>query len=117
MFQLTKDEWLELITNCDKLPKGIKYSPTTPFAFTELGVAMLSSVLKSEKAIEVNIAIMRAFVLMRQFVVNHRELSAELKKLEVKFDKQFDDVFEAINYLLKKETQEKQLKARKNIGY
>ncbi len=87
------------------------------FAFTELGVAMLSSVLKSEKAIEVNIAIMRAFVLMRQFVLNHRELSAELNKLDLKYDKQCDNVFEAINYLLKKDSQEKQKKDRKSLGY
>jgi len=55
--------------------------------------------------------------LMRQFVLNHRELSAELNKLELKYDKQFDDVFEAINYLLKKDSQEKQKKDRKSLGY
>lgn len=52
MFQLTKKEWQELITNCDNLPEGIKFSPATPFAFTEQGVAMLSSVLRSRKAVE-----------------------------------------------------------------
>jgi hypothetical protein len=62
MFQLKKMEWQELITNCDKLPESIKFSPQTPFAFSEQGVAMLSSVLKSKKAVETNIAIMRAFV-------------------------------------------------------
>jgi hypothetical protein len=55
MFQLTKIEWQELITICDNLPEGIKFSPATPFAFTEQGVSMLSSVLKSKKALQVNI--------------------------------------------------------------
>ncbi len=55
MFQLTKDEWRELITICDNLPEGVKFSPATPFAFTEQGVAMLSSVLNSERAVAVNI--------------------------------------------------------------
>ena len=58
MFQLNKIEWQELITICDKLPGSIKFSPQTPFAFTEQGVAMLSAVLKSKKAVETNIAIM-----------------------------------------------------------
>ena len=58
MFQLTKIEWQELITNCDKLPETIKFSPIRPLAFTEQGVAMLSSVLKSKKARQINISIM-----------------------------------------------------------
>ncbi len=101
MFQLEKDEYINLRSQfaSSSLNQhcGARY---LSFAFTELGVAMLSSVLKSEKAIEVNIAIMRAFVLMRQFVLNHRELSAELNKLDLKYDKQCDNVFEAINYLV-----------------
>jgi hypothetical protein len=88
-----------------------------PFAFTEQGVAMLSSVLNSEKAIEVNIAIIRAFVYIRQYALNHLELTDQLKQLEIKYNKQFDDVFEAINYLLKKDSQEKQVKGRTEIGY
>lgn len=67
MFELSKDEWLGLITNCDKFPDNIRHTPTPPMAFTEQGVAMLSSVLRSKVAIEVNISIMRAFVLMRQW--------------------------------------------------
>ena len=118
MFQLEKDEYINLRSQfaSSSLNQhcGARY---LSFAFTELGVAMLSSVLKSEKAIEVNIAIMRAFVLMRQFVLNHRELSAELNKLDLKYDKQCDNVFEAINYLLKKDSQEKQKKDRKSLGY
>ncbi len=69
MFQLSKAEWKKLITICDNLPEGIKFSPATPFAFTEQGVAMLSGVLKSITAIQVNISIMRAFIVLRQYVL------------------------------------------------
>ncbi len=78
---LSKEEWRKLITNCDKLPETVKYSPVPPFAFTEQGVAMLASVLKSEKAILVNIAIMRAFVFIRQYAMNHKDLSEKLEEL------------------------------------
>ena len=66
LVELSMKEWKELITDCDKLPETAKYNPSPPFAFTEQGIAMLSTVLKSEKAIQVNIAIMRAFVFIRQ---------------------------------------------------
>ena len=54
MFHLNKKEWKELITNCDKLPEGVKYSPALPYAFTEHGVTMLASIIKSKKAIQMN---------------------------------------------------------------
>lgn len=117
MYQLTKAEWGEVITNCDNLAKGAKFSPATPFAFTEQGVAMLSSVLKSKKALQVNIAIMRAFVFIRQYALSHHDLTQKLKEIETKYNKQFNDVYEAINYLLKKEKQEVAQKERKRIGY
>ncbi len=78
---------------------------------------MLSAVLKSKKAIFISILIMRAFTLIKKYALTHTDLSAKLKLLETKYDKQFDDVFEAINYLLKKDSQEKQVKNRDNIGY
>lgn len=117
LFVLTKNEWRELITNCDKLPENIKYSPSPPFAFTEQGIAMLSSVLKSKKAIQVNIAIMRAFVLMRQYALSHNDLTKKLKEIETKYDKQFKDVYEAINYLLQKDKRQTDQSTRKQIGY
>lgn len=117
MFQLTKIEWQELITICDNLPEGIKFSPATPFAFTEQGVSMLSSVLKSKKALQVNIAIMRAFVFMRQYALTHKDLTEKLQELENKYDKQFKDVYDAINFLLQKDNQEIAQKQRKRIGY
>jgi hypothetical protein len=117
MFQLTKKEWQELITNCDNLPEGVKFSPSTPFAFTKQGVAMLSSVLNSKKAIEVNIVIMRSFVLVRQYALSHKDLTEKLKKLERKYNKQFKDVYEALTYLLKKDKQEIDQKKRQRIGF
>jgi hypothetical protein len=65
MFILNKQEWIELITNCDMLPVNIRHMPSPPFAFAEQGVTMLSSVLKSKKAIIVNLSIMRAFVRLK----------------------------------------------------
>lgn len=71
-----------------------------PFAFTEEGVAMLSSVLRSERAVNVNVEIMRAFVRMRRMVINHKELSQRIDALESKYDGQFKVVFEAIRRLI-----------------
>jgi len=117
MFQLTKNEWQELITNCDKLPEGAKFSPVPPTAFTEQGVSMLSSVLRSKKAIQVNIAIMRAFVFIRQYALSHKDLTDKLRELETKYNKQFKDVYEAINYLLQKDKQDAKQKERNRIGF
>ncbi len=118
MFELTREEYNSLRTQIATLEVGKgKYSKFNPFAFTEHGVTMLSSILNSDKAIEINISVVRAFVYIRQYALTHADLSSKLKLLETKYDKQFDDVFEAINYLLKKDTQEKQVKNRHNIGY
>jgi hypothetical protein len=80
-----------------KRGQNVKY---LPFAFTEQGVAMLSSVLRSPRAIEVNIAIMRAFVKLRQILASHADLARKLDELETKYDKQFAIVFEAIRKLM-----------------
>lgn len=117
MFQLSKSEWQEVITSCDNLPETAKFSPATPFAFTEQGVAMLSSVLKSKKALQVNIAIMRAFVFIRQYALSHKGLTQKLIELESRYNKQFKDVYEAINYLLQKDKLEVELKQRRRIGF
>ena len=76
MFQVSGYEWNQLVANCDQLPPNMKHASAMPFAFTEQGVAMLSGVLRSPQAIEVNINIMRAFVRMRQ---NPRILSAAIQ--------------------------------------
>jgi len=117
MIQLTKKEWQEVITICDNLPGNVKFSPATPFAFTEQGIAMLSTILKSKKALQVNIAIMRAFVFMRQYALTHKDLTDKLKELENVYSKKFKDVYEAINYLLQKDRQVTEQKERKLIGF
>lgn len=80
-----------------------KYSKYLPYAFTEQGVAMLSSVLNSERAVQVNIAIMRAFVKLREILSTHKELAAKLNELEHKINKHDSDIgtiFEAIRQLM-----------------
>ncbi len=99
MFRLTVSEKLEVVTNCDHLAK-LKFSPTLPFAFTEQGVAMLSSVLKSKRAVHVNIEIMRVFVKLRQLLLTHSDLARKLNALEKKYDAQFKIVFDAIRELM-----------------
>jgi ORF6N domain len=101
MFELTKTEWNEVITNWDKLiPETAKFSPALPFAFTEQGVAMLSSVLKSDKAVQVNIAIVRAFVMLRQYAINYKELRDKIAELETKYDEKFEDINEVLDELM-----------------
>jgi hypothetical protein len=117
MFQLTKNEWQEVITKCDNLPERIKFSPATPYAFTEQGVAMLSGILKSKKALQVNISIMRAFVLVRQYALTHKELTIRLQEIENRYNKQFKDVYDAINFLLQKDKQAMAQNQRKKIGF
>lgn len=118
MFELTKDEWEFLrCKNCTLETGRGKYAKYLPFVFTEQGVAMLASVLNSPKAIEVNIQIVRAFVFLRQYALTHKDLTEQLKLLEVKYDKQFKDVYDAINYLLKKEKQLVEQKDREQIGF
>ena len=111
MFQLNEKEWKELITNCDMLGAN-KFSPVTPFAFTEQGVAMLSGIIHSERAINVNITIMRAFVKMREYLDENKDLKKKLDTLELKYDQQFKIVFDSLRQLL-----EQKSKPRNRLGY
>jgi len=102
MFRLTEEEKHELVTNCDRFKK-LKHSTVLPHAFSEQGVAMLSSVLNSDRAIEVNIAIMRAFVQLRKLIASNEELARKLKELEERLEKYDEDIgliFEAIRELM-----------------
>jgi len=99
MFQLTKVEKEEVVTICDHL-KALKFSPQLPYAFTEQGIAMLSSVLNSDRAIKVNIQIMRAFVQLRKMLLTNADLRRKIEEMEKKYDQQFAIVFEAIKRLL-----------------
>ena len=99
MFQLTSEETTALRSQIvtSKSRGGRQYRP---YAFTEQGVAMLSSVLHSERAIQVNIAIMRAFVQLREMIGSNKGLARRLNELEKKYDSQFRVVFEAIRELM-----------------
>ena len=115
MFELTAEEWGNLRTQFATSSWGGKRY--LPFAFTEQGVAMLSSILNSEIAIDVNIAIMRAFVMMRQFALTYQELAEKLMELEKQYDQKFDDIEQVLNYLIQKDNQKTQQASRKQVGY
>lgn len=101
MFQLTKEEAESLRFQIGmSKPQGRGGRRYLPYAFTEQGVAMLSSVLNSERAVQVNIAIMRAFVQLRQMLQSNEELNRKLTALEKKYDAQFKVVFDAIRQLM-----------------
>jgi phage regulator Rha-like protein len=107
MFQLTREEAQSLrsqiVTLNNTGSKRGKHLKFLPYAFTEQGVAMLSSVLRSKKAVQINIAIMRAFVKLRQILSHHKELAYKLKGLERKISKHDEDIrniFEAIRQLM-----------------
>ncbi len=106
MFQLTKKEKDKLVTNCDRF-KLLKHSSSLPYAFTEQGVAMLSSVLKSKRAIQVNIQIMITFTKIRELLATHKDLQRKIENMESKYDEQFKIVFEAIRQLLEPPLPEK----------
>jgi hypothetical protein len=115
MFELTAEEWGYLRSQFATSSWGGKRY--LPFAFTEQGVAMLSSVLNSEIAIDVNINIMRAFVMMRQFALTYHELSEKLLELEKQHNQKFDDIEQVLKYLMQKDNQNAQQTQRKQVGY
>jgi hypothetical protein len=113
MFRLSKEEmniWKSQIVMTNKERMGLRRQP---YAFTQEGVAMLSGVLNSERAIRVNIEIMRTFVKLRQMLASNAQLARKLKALEKKYDEQFRVVFEAI-YKLMDVSEEKK---KRQIGF
>jgi len=111
MFELTKEEKQSLRSQNVTLKRG-QYSKYLPFAFTEHGVLMLSSVLKSERAVQVNIQIMRVFTKLRQMVLDNEELRKELEEIKQITDERFQIVFETLDQLINIENTEK-----KKIGF
>ena len=99
MFQLTTEEYEGLRSQL-VISKGRGGRRYAPYAFTEQGVAMLSSVLRSQRAVQVNIEIMRAFVRLRELLASHRDLAKRLDELEQRYDTQFKAVFDAIRLLM-----------------
>ena len=117
MFVLTQKEanlLLSIGVSQNVIPPAYNFGVAMPMAFTEQGVAMLSSVLRSKVAIEVNISIMRAFVLMRQMAIGYEELSRRIEELEVSTDAQFNELYQALTQLL---SQSKQQKERRPVGF
>jgi len=117
MFQLSKEEFVNwrsqnVMSNADKM--GLRHPH---FAFTEQGVAMLSSVLNSDKAIDVNISIMRAFVLLRQHLTDYKDLKEQITKLEKEMNIKFKDINQALNYLLQKDKAVIEHENRERIGF
>jgi phage regulator Rha-like protein len=111
MFQLSQEEYSSLRSQNVTLKRG-QHRKYFPFAFTEQGVAMLSGLLNSDRAIKANIEIMRAFVQMRKLINSNKELANKIEQLESKYDEQFRIVFEAIRELIKEEE-----KPKRKIGF
>jgi phage regulator Rha-like protein len=102
MFKLTKKEKEEVVTNCDHL-KILKFSPSLPFAFTEYGAIMLANVLNSDKAIQVNIQIVKVFTKMKEMLLSNKEILLKLEKMEKDVKENKEDIamiFEALKQLL-----------------
>lgn len=112
MFELTKEE-IEGLVSQFVIPSKSKFGGAYPFAFTEQGVAMLSSVLNNEKAIEINIAIMRSFVSLRKFALTYEELTKRVTEIE----QQFPDIYKALNHLMDSKQNRQIQEERKKIGY
>jgi hypothetical protein len=118
LFELTLAEYHSLRSQIVTLEKGRgKHSKYLTLAFSEQGIAMLSSILNSPKAIQMNIAIIRTFVFIRQYALTHKDLTEKLKELEIKYNQQFKDIYEALHYLLQNDKQQQTQSARKRIGY
>ncbi len=112
MFQLSKEEYDQLLRcQIGTLKRG-QHRKYLPYVFTENGVAMLSSVLNSKRAIHVNIQIMRTFTKLRKLMATHKDLKRKIEQMEKKYDEQFHVVFEAIKQLL-----ESPKKNKRKIGF
>ena len=112
MFQLTAAE-ADWLVSQNVIPSRRSLGGALPYVFTQEGVAMLSSVLTSQRAVEVNIAIMRAFVRLRQLAITHKDLAAKIAVMEKKYDAQFRVVFHAIKRLLDPASQQ----PKRRIGF
>lgn len=115
MFQLTADEKIEVIANCDHLEK-LKFSKALPFAFTEHGAIMAAAVLNSPRAVDVSVFVVRAFVQLREVISGHRELARRIAELEGKLsdhDEQILALVEAIKQLM----DPKPLPKTRSIGF
>jgi hypothetical protein len=127
MFQLNEKEWLAIQKNPNFILSSNRSQNATgsrnrnkqylPYAFSEHGVTMLASVLRSEKAIIANIAIVRAFISLRHVAIQYKELAEKLTHLENPNNKQFKEIYQALNYLIDKKQKEENFSKRERIGF
>lgn len=118
MFELTDEEAMKLINigvSQSVIPSGYNVGVSKIFAFTEQGVSMLSSVLRSKIAIEINISIMRAFVALHQYALGYTELNQKLETFMLETNMQFNEIYQALTELAS--TREQENKSRKRVGY
>lgn len=111
MFELTEEE-IQIVVSQNVIPHKKYLGGAVPFAFTETGVAMLSSILKSKRAAEMNLAIMKTFVALRKMAINYKEIMRKLEKMEAQYDEKFKEIYTALKYLLNPPNP-----PRKQIGY
>jgi hypothetical protein len=116
MFELSLDEMKNLVSQ-NVIPSLKYFGGAKVYAFSEQGIAMLSSVLKSKLAIQINISIMRAFVMMRQWAFTHQELSEKLTALEKQHQQKFKDIDQVLTYLLQKDQTKINPAPREKVGY
>ena len=112
VFRLSRAERDEVVANCDHLAR-LKFSPTLPYAFTEHGALMAASVLDTTRAVQVSVYVVRAFVRLREAVLDHKDLAERLSALEARYDRQFKVVFDAIRQLM----QPPEPSQRRRIGF
>lgn len=115
MFQLTKEELTILMSQIVTSSWG--GTRKLPHAFTEHGVTMLASVLRSTKAVKMNISIVRAFIALRQIAWQYKDLAEKLRQLENKNNKQFKEIYQALNHLIDKKQKEENFSKRQRIGF
>ena len=114
-FQLTKEQWDSLRSQIVTAKrKGNQY---LPYAYTEHGVTMLASVLRSERAIKMNIAIVRAFIALRKISMHYNELAEKIKELEIRYNKQFSDVYDVLVAMQEDKKQVDDFANRERIGF
>ncbi len=111
MFKLTATE-IEFVVSQSVIPSKQTLGGAAPFAFTEAGVAMLSSVLKSKRAVEMNISVVRTFIALRRIASNYKEVMKKLETLESKYEGRFKDIYKTLNYLI-----DPPAKAKGSIGF
>jgi len=116
MFQLTDYE-VDCMVSQIVIPSKSYFGGALPLVFTEHGVTMLANVLKSKKARLMSVTVVRAFIALKEFALNYAELAHKIKELEIKYDKNFIDIYQAINYLVEKDNKQISQQDRRRIGF